>query len=73
MMKSNVGGEQQHNGVVYHKQVKGPTHWDNCQPIHFLRLEKDRLTVRYRGPGNQPQDVGVSNLILSLIIYVLIH
>jgi hypothetical protein len=26
----------------------------------FLKLEKDRLTIQYTGPGNQSQDVGVS-------------
>lgn len=38
--------------------LSGPTHWDTSQPIHFLRLEKDQLTVRYKGPGNQHQDIG---------------
>jgi hypothetical protein len=27
----------------------------------FLKLEKDKLTIQYTGPGNQYQDVGVSS------------
>lgn len=36
-----------------------PKHLDHHNRGIFLHVEKDYLTVRYRGMGNDSQDVGV--------------